>query len=125
MTAETLGSYLRREREFRDIPLVEIAEATRIPLTHLNALEQDDFTDLPAATFIRGYLKAYATHIGLDAADLLLRFEQYLEEEGLLEEKTSTDIAVVKSAWEWKWKYLWSLLVASGLIALAAFLSRL
>ena len=75
---ESIGSYLRRERELRKISLEEVAEQTRVKLEYLQAIESEHFEKLPGMTFARGYLKAYATAIGLLPEDVLLRFEDFL-----------------------------------------------
>lgn len=75
---ESIGSYLRRERELRKIPLEEVAEQTRVKLEYLQAIESEHFEKLPGMTFARGYLKAYASCIGLLPEDVLLRFEDFL-----------------------------------------------
>ena len=75
---ENIGTYLKREREFRQIELSEIAESTRISAGTLRALEEERFDELPGKAFIRGYLKSYARHVGLDVADVLLRYENLM-----------------------------------------------
>ncbi|MCE9624600.1 MAG: helix-turn-helix domain-containing protein [Deltaproteobacteria bacterium] len=75
---ESIGSYLRRERELRKISLEEVAEQTRIKIEHLHAIESEHFEKIPGMTFARGYLKAYASCIGLLPEDVLLRFEDFL-----------------------------------------------
>lgn len=64
--ALSFGEELRRERVVREIPLEEIAAATKISLRLLTALEKSDLTRLPAPTFTRGFIRAYARHIGID-----------------------------------------------------------
>ncbi len=71
---ETLGRYLRRERESRSISLEELSRATRIGLPFLEALERDDFGFFPKREFIRGFLKGYARHLGLDVEEVLGRY---------------------------------------------------
>lgn len=75
---ESLGSYLKRNREDRNISVEQVAYATRISLKMLRALEEDDHTALPASTFVRGYLQAYAKYVRLDTQDLLLRYQHHL-----------------------------------------------
>lgn len=77
---ESFGQYLRRERELRNISLKEIAEVTKINRSSLQAIEDDRFELLPGKLFIRGFLRAYCRHIGLDEEDVLLRFQTYWEE---------------------------------------------
>lgn len=118
---ESFGSYLSREREFRKISLKEVASATRIGSATLQAIEQDDFKKLPGKAFVRGYLKAYAQHVGLDVADVLLRYEHWLAQA----EGTDPTVTIPhKKKWHWQWKYLWIFSIASVIVALAALLSR-
>ncbi len=115
---ETIGSYMQREREFRKIAITEIAEATRISSGTIGALERNAFDELPEVPFVRGYLKAYAEHVGLDTADLLLRYEQYLEQE---EGTESSQIEKPKGKWQWKWRYVGVASIVIAILALAAF----
>lgn len=71
---ETLGQYLRREREFRNVSLEELSKGTRISLPFLEALESDDFQFFSQAEFILGFLKGYARHLGLDQEEILRRY---------------------------------------------------
>lgn len=75
---ESLGNYLRKERETKNISLEQVAYATRINLKMLMALEEDDHDALPAQTFVRGYLQAYAKYVKLDGQDVLLRYQHLL-----------------------------------------------
>ena len=74
----SFGEELRRERELRQISLREVAEATKINLRFLEAMERNDFTDLPGGLFNRGFVRAYCQHIGADAEGLV---NAYLLEE--------------------------------------------
>ncbi|MGA2954567.1 MAG: helix-turn-helix domain-containing protein [Thermodesulfobacteriota bacterium] len=71
---ETLGRYLRRERESRSMSLEELSRATRIGLPFLEALERDDFGFFPQREFVRGFLKGYARHLGLNVEEVLGRY---------------------------------------------------
>lgn len=77
-TNESLGIYLKRSREGKNVSIEQVAYATRISLKMLRALEEDDHTALPASTFVRGYLQAYAKYVRLDTQDLLLRYQHHL-----------------------------------------------
>jgi len=72
---ETLGQYLRRERESRQIPLPELSRTTRISLPFLRALEEDNLDFFSQHEFIPGFLKLYARHLRLDAQEVLQRYE--------------------------------------------------
>lgn len=77
-TNESLGSYVKKMRDERNISIEQVAYATRISLKMLRALEEDDHTALPAPTFVRGYLQAYAKYVRIDTQDLLLRYQHHL-----------------------------------------------
>jgi cytoskeleton protein RodZ len=72
----TFGERLRSEREARGIGLEEIAAATKISARYLDALERDDFEHLPGDVFTKGFVRAYAEHIGLAPEDLVEGFER-------------------------------------------------
>lgn len=74
----SFGETLRRERELRQISLREISESTKINLRYLDALERDDFRHLPGGVFNKGFVRAYAQYIGVDAEQMV---NAYLAEE--------------------------------------------
>ena len=71
---DSLGSYLRQERERQQVSLQEIAAATKIQLKFLEALEHDAYDQLPAPPFVVGFLRAYAQYITLDAETVLTAY---------------------------------------------------
>ena len=70
----SFGETLRRERELRGVSLREIADATKISVRFLQALEQDRLEILPGGVFRRAFVKQYARHLGLDAERLVAEF---------------------------------------------------
>jgi len=78
---ESLGSYLKRERELRQISIAEVSQTTRIPTRILTQLESDELELLPADIFIRGYLRAYARAVALDEGEVLSRHQRKPEPE--------------------------------------------
>ncbi len=68
------GQELRLERERRAISLAAIAEVTKVPTRHLQALETDRFDQLPGGIFAKGILRSYCRHVGLDEQEWLARF---------------------------------------------------
>jgi cytoskeleton protein RodZ len=62
----SFGEKLRREREKRSITLDQISESTKIGTRMLRALEEDKFSQLPGGIFNKGFVRAYARHLGLD-----------------------------------------------------------
>ncbi len=67
----SFGTWLRRQRELREISLREIADVTKISIRYLEALEQDRFDVLPAPVFAHGFLREYARYVGLDADEVV------------------------------------------------------
>lgn len=67
----SFGTWLRRQREMRDIDLREIADKTKISLRYLKAMEQDRFEILPAPLFARGFLREYAKYVGLNPDEVV------------------------------------------------------
>ncbi|MEC7946515.1 MAG: helix-turn-helix domain-containing protein [Myxococcota bacterium] len=53
----TDGAFLRGVRQLRGMDLEALGTATRISTRYLGAIEENGFDRLPAATFVRGYLK--------------------------------------------------------------------
>jgi cytoskeleton protein RodZ len=62
----SFGDTLRRERELRGVDLREVAEATKISIRFLQALENDRIDILPGGIFPRAFVRQYATYLGLD-----------------------------------------------------------
>jgi hypothetical protein len=62
-----IGETLRKARELREIDLREISDATKINVRYLEAIEENRFESLPGGVFNRGFIRAYANYIGLDA----------------------------------------------------------
>jgi cytoskeletal protein RodZ len=70
----SIGEELKREREFREISLREISDATKINIRMLEAIEKDNFSALPGGIFNRNFIRAYATFIGLDPEVIIKKY---------------------------------------------------
>lgn len=60
------GSRLREARERRGVSLRQIANATKISVSFLEALERNDISRLPGGIFSRAFVRSYAVEVGLD-----------------------------------------------------------
>ena len=69
-TVASVGERLRTAREEKKITLEDIAAQTRIPLRHLESLENGDWEKLPAPTYTIGFARSYATSVGLDRTEI-------------------------------------------------------
>jgi len=74
---ESLGKYLKAERENRNLSLGEAAKSTRIREHFLKAIEEDKYELLPHATYVRGFLAHYARYLGLDPTEVVQRYQKY------------------------------------------------
>jgi cytoskeleton protein RodZ len=59
------GQELRHERERLGVPLEALAEATKVPVRNLRALESDDWAELPGGVFTKGIVRGYCKFLGL------------------------------------------------------------
>lgn len=81
---ETLGDYLREERQKQGKTLEQIAQKTRINRSTLQAIEDNRDELLPSALHVRGFLKLYARELGLNMEDILARQpQQPIKQSGL------------------------------------------
>lgn len=74
--APTLGEALRLAREVSGKSLAELSTETRVHTRYLIALEQNDWSVLPTRVFSIGYVRAYATALGLDEQLSVERFKR-------------------------------------------------
>ena len=70
-----IGEILRERREELDLDLDRVGEVLRIKPAYLAALEQGRPQDLPGPTYVIGFVRAYAHHLGLDAERVLDRYK--------------------------------------------------
>ncbi len=59
------GSFLKKVREFRDLSIEEISEKTKISKSYLKAIELEDYKNLPASVYLRGFVITLAKHLKL------------------------------------------------------------
>jgi cytoskeleton protein RodZ len=69
--AGSFGTWLRRQRELREISLRDVADRTKISLRYLEAMEEDRFDLLPAPVFAKGFLREYARYVGLSPDEVV------------------------------------------------------
>ena len=74
MTKGTFGESLKREREMRGVTLDEITTATRIATRFLQAIENEDWDQLPGGVFNRGFVRAMARYLGLDEENIVAEY---------------------------------------------------
>jgi cytoskeleton protein RodZ len=71
-----LGELLKAERENKGLSLHEIGMSLKINPKILKAIEDGNQNDLPAKTFLRGFVKSYAQYLRLDVKQALDMFQE-------------------------------------------------
>lgn len=89
--SETLGEFLKRERELKKISLRELAQKTKVRERFLKAIEEDKFEVLPSPAYMKGFLSAYAKSIGHDPHEILVRYERSLKKEPVLASEAKSE----------------------------------
>jgi transcriptional regulator with XRE-family HTH domain len=77
----SVGAELKRAREARGLSLPELAGATKISAGRLAAIENNALELLPPINYVRGFVRVYATEVGLDPDDLGDRYIAQFEPE--------------------------------------------
>jgi len=86
----SFGENLRRERELRGVELRDIADATKISVRFLQALEQDRVDVLPGGFFPRSFVRQYAKHLGLDPDRMVTEFDHVFGPEPVVPKSASS-----------------------------------
>ncbi|MBI0425613.1 DUF4115 domain-containing protein [Psychrobacter sp. NG27] len=71
----SFGAVLQQARKHKKVSLEEVAAELFILKRHLEALETENFTELPQAAFARGFAINYAKYLGLDSAKIASSFD--------------------------------------------------
>ncbi|HMP90130.1 MAG TPA: helix-turn-helix domain-containing protein [Kiritimatiellia bacterium] len=71
---DSMGQKFRVARERKKMTLSRAAALTRIKIQHLEMMENDDFSRMPAPTYAKGFIRIYAGLLGLDPAPLVQEY---------------------------------------------------
>jgi cytoskeleton protein RodZ len=63
------GDKFRKAREKKELSLDDVSNVTKIGARMLRAIEEENFEQLPGGVFNRGFIRAYAKHLGLDSEE--------------------------------------------------------
>jgi len=77
---DSFGAYLKTLRDERGVSLEEISQRTRIAVTSLDFLENDQYQLLPPRVFIKGFIRSYTQELGVDPDPVLKRFDAFTRE---------------------------------------------
>ena len=87
---DTLGQFLKKEREFRKLTQEDVAKFTKYHVSKIQALEEDHHELLPSQPYVKGMLRSIAKYLGLDIHELLSRYEELLRSQGI---DTSSEVS--------------------------------
>lgn len=72
----TLGERLRKIREDHRVSLLEASRMTKIQVKYLEAIEAGKYELLPAAVYVKGFLKSYAGFLGVPEDAILKLYDR-------------------------------------------------
>jgi cytoskeleton protein RodZ len=75
-SAASPGAILRRCREYHELSLAEAEESTKIGANYLLALEEDQISQFSSLAYLKGFLRIYATYLGLNPDDMIRLYEK-------------------------------------------------
>jgi curved DNA-binding protein CbpA len=75
------GARLRRSRLRRGMEIEDIARVTKVSPTYVRFIEEERFADLPARVYVRGFVSAYASCVGLDPRKVAESYMQRFDRE--------------------------------------------
>jgi hypothetical protein len=76
---ESLGEFIRKRRMGTRTDLTKMSRETRINIDYLRAIERNDFDFLPAATYVRIFLKTIAGYLNLNDREIIAKYEKHVE----------------------------------------------
>ncbi|MBU1878829.1 MAG: helix-turn-helix domain-containing protein, partial [Chloroflexi bacterium] len=76
-----LGTRFRLARENKQVTLRQAERDTRIRLKYLQALEDQDMASLPPEVYVKGFVRNYASYLGLDPNEMLTLYRAALGQE--------------------------------------------
>jgi cytoskeleton protein RodZ len=74
-----IGEVLREARRRRQVEFAEVEEATRIRPRYLRAIEDEEWDALPGGVYTRGFIRTYASFLGLDGERLAEDYRENVE----------------------------------------------
>jgi cytoskeleton protein RodZ len=79
--ASGLGALLKNEREKRGLSYEQVAQITRLRRHFLEALENEEWHNLPPSVFVKGFIRSYAKALGMEESKLLELYKNTLPED--------------------------------------------
>src|SRR5512139_1484858 len=80
METANFGTFLKEERERRQVSLADLAHSTKLSVSSLKLMEAGSLDDLPPDVFVRGFIRSYAKKLGISSNEPLSMLDQILAE---------------------------------------------
>jgi len=93
-----IGNVLRQAREAKNLSLADVEKEIKIRSRYLEALENEEFDVLPGNVYMLGFLRSYASFLGLDANELVGQLKNHLHPEDEEKEEVRARPAVYPSS---------------------------
>lgn len=71
----TIGETLKNARVAKGISLEQAEEDTKIRKRYLQALEDEDYSILPGMVYAKGFLRNYASYLGLNQEEIMIEYK--------------------------------------------------
>lgn len=78
-----LGKKFRKAREAKELSFDDVSNVIKISPRMLKAIEEEQYEQLPGGVFNKGFIRAYAKHLGLDPEESVNEYLAYIREEQL------------------------------------------
>ena len=74
------GDKFRKAREKKELSFDDVSNVTKISSRMLQAIEEEHFDQLPGGVFNKGFIRAYAKHLGLDSEEAVTDYLECLRQ---------------------------------------------
>ncbi len=79
VSGEPVGQQLQRAREQKGLSSADVAKAQHLRPAVIEAIEAGKYEQIDSELFLKGYVRAYASHVGLDTNALMAELDRELE----------------------------------------------
>src|SRR5579872_7619923 len=83
VSVSEFGDKFRKAREKKELSFDDVSNVTKISSRMLQAIEQENFDLLPGGVFNKGFIRAYAKHLGLDGEEAVNEYLEQIRKEQL------------------------------------------
>ena len=87
---------LKTKREALGLSLADIFQRTRISVSNLQAMEDNNFHLLPTSAYTKNFIKTYARSLGIDSEPILVKYEDYLNSLKGIQKLSPKDVSGIK-----------------------------